>query len=64
MMVNENFYIFNHAAYLSKDLGEIYIYGKICRGMEILTYVETFRDPVRMIQIINIFHHLPILSPT
>ena len=35
MVVNGNYYIFNHAAYLSKDLGEIYIYGKNCRGMEI-----------------------------
>ena len=25
MVVNGNFYIFNHAAYLSKDLGEIYV---------------------------------------
>ena len=33
MVVNGNFYIFNNAAYLGKDLGEIY--GKICRGMEI-----------------------------
>ena len=63
MVVNGNFYIFNHAAYLSKDLGEIYIWKNLYRYGD-PTYVETFRDPVRMIQIINIFHHLPILSPT
>ena len=28
------------------------------------TYVETFMDPIRMIQIINVFHQLLILSPT
>ena len=34
MVVNGNFYIFNHAAYLRKRFGGT-IYGKICRGMEI-----------------------------
>ena len=29
MVVNGNFYIFNHAAYLSKDLGEIYIWKNL-----------------------------------
>ena len=33
MVVNRNFHIFKHPAYLSKDLGEIY--EKICKGMEI-----------------------------
>ena len=32
---NGNINIFNHPAYVSKDLGEIYIYGKNCTGMEI-----------------------------
>ena len=53
-MDNSFFYhlfCFTQESYLSKDLGEIYIYGKNCRHMEIRTYVETFRDPVRMIQI-------------
>ena len=35
MVVNGNFHIFKHPAYFSKDLGEIYIYEKICKGMEI-----------------------------
>ena len=37
-MDNSFFYhlfCFTQESYLSKDLGEIYIYGKICRGMEI-----------------------------
>ena len=44
------------------------IWVKICGKNLIrygdLTYIETFMDPIRMIQIINIFHQLPILSPT
>ena len=34
MVVNGKIYIFNHPAYVSKDLGK-YIYGKNCTGMEI-----------------------------
>ena len=37
MVVNGNFYIFNHAAYLSKDLGEMY--------ME--KFVEVWRSDLR-----------------
>ena len=63
IVVNGNIDIFKHPAYLSKDLGEIYIWKNLERYGD-PTYVETFRDPIRMIQIINIFHQLPILSPT
>ena len=62
-MVNGNFHTFKHPAYFSKDLGEIYIRKNLSSYGD-LTYVETFKDPVRMIQIINIFHHLLTLSPT
>ena len=52
-MVNNFFYhlfYFSQEIYLSKDLGEIYIWKKLYRYGD-LTYVETFRDPVRIIQI-------------
>ena len=58
---NGNIHIFKHPAYLSKDLWKIYIQKNVIRYGD-PTYVETFMDPIRIIQIINIFHKLPILS--
>ena len=63
MVVNGKIDIFNHPAYVSKDLGEIYIWKKLYRYGD-PTYVETFRDPVRIIQIFMNFCHSPISSPT
>ena len=60
---NGNIHIFKHPAYFSKDLWKIYISKKVIRYGD-LTYIETFMDPIRMIQIINVFHQLLILSPT
>ena len=63
MVVNGNINIFQHAAYLNKDKWKIYIWKNVIRYGD-QTYVEKFMDPIRMIHIINIFHQLPILSPT
>ena len=52
-MDNSFFYhlfCFTQESYLSKDLGEIYMWKNLLRYGD-PTYVETFRDPVRMIKI-------------
>ena len=36
-MENTTYFYFTQETYFSKDMGEIYIYEKICKGMEIRT---------------------------
>ena len=56
-------YILKHPAYFSKDFWEISIRKNLIKYGD-PTYIETFMDPIRMIQIFMAFHQLLILSPT